>query len=230
MQERLCIPRKGERPGAMISRASHPVSSSSLVSRAPRRPWVDAAAARKIDGLIDRAAAADSSFRAHSGRVTALAVRIGRELGLSSEELDLLEIGAAAHDVGKLAVPAEIISKPGPLVASEWRAIHDHPAAGAKLVAACGAPTSVVEIVHGHHERWDGHGYPSRRREAETALGARIVAVADAYCAMIEPRPYRIARAPQAARDQLLAHAGTQFDPKCAAAAWRVTAPAPPQA
>src|SRR5690348_10581887 len=180
--------------------------------------------ARRLEALMEDACAADVAFREHSRSVAEISVRVGRELGLGKQELALLELAAAVHDLGKLAVPAEIIAKAGALDESEWTAMHKHPAAGADLLGPCDAPAEVLEIVRSHHERWDGAGYPDGLRGPEIPLGARILAVADAYCAMIEARPYRASRRPAAARAELLAQAGRQFDAACAQAAYRVTA------
>jgi HD-GYP domain-containing protein (c-di-GMP phosphodiesterase class II) len=179
---------------------------------------------RRLDALVEDACAADETFREHSRNVAAISVRVGRELGLSARELRLLELAAEVHDLGKLVVPAEIITKPGALDEREWKAMRRHPAAGAELLAPCDAPAEVLAIVRSHHERWDGAGYPDGLRGPEIPLGARILAVADAYCAMIEARPYRTSRRPAAARAELLAQAGRQFDAACAHAACRVTA------
>jgi HD-GYP domain-containing protein (c-di-GMP phosphodiesterase class II) len=121
-------------------------------------------------------------------------------------------------------VPPEIITKPGALDADEWTAMRNHPAAGADLLEPCDAPNEVIEIVRSHHERWDGAGYPDGLKGHEIPLGARIIAVADAYCAMLEARPYRAPLRVSAARGELLAQAGRQFDAACAQAAYRVTA------
>ena len=134
-------------------------------------------------------------------------MRVGRELRLSKSELELLELAAVVHDLGKLCVPPEIISKPGALDTDEWTAMRNHPSAGADLLEPCEAPTEVLEIVRSHHERWDGAGYPDGLKGTEIPLGARIIAVADAYCAMLETRPYRAPLRASAARAELLAQA-----------------------
>ena len=180
--------------------------------------------ATRVDALLERAAAADRSFREHSRSVAEISVLVGRELRLDARQLELLELAALVHDLGKLNVPPEIIVKPGELDESEWQAMRSHPAAGAELLEPCAAPREVLEIVRSHHERWDGAGYPDGLKGQEIPLGARIIAVADAYCAMIEQRPYRAPRRPSAARAELLAQAGRQFDAACAQAAYRVTA------
>ena len=179
-----------------------------------------------IEALLDHSGAADRAFKDHSLNVAAISVRVGRALGLHERALELLRLAAVVHDIGKLTVPAEIIAKPGPLDEAEWKLMRLHPAAGAELLERCTPPPEILEIVRSHHERWDGAGYPDGLAGEQIPLGARILAVVDAYCAMVEERPYRKPRTPAAAREELLAHAGSQFDSACAEAACRVTAAA----
>ena len=181
-------------------------------------------AAPAVAALLERAFAADAAFKEHAAHVAKLSVRVGRELGLAGRALELLELAAAVHDVGKLTLAPEIIAKPGELDEQEWEAIRRHPTAGAELLEPCRVPPEVLEIVRSHHERWDGPGYPDGLSGERIPLGARIIAAVDAYCAMVEARPYRAPRKPAAALAELLAGAGTQFDAACARAAYRVTA------
>jgi putative nucleotidyltransferase with HDIG domain len=192
--------------------------------RAAGRPGLQGVAGQSIGGLLERAAAVDPTFRLHSENVAALSSLVGRALGLGSRALELLELAAAVHDVGKLSVPPEILTKPGQLDDEDWRAVRGHPAAGAALLDSCGAEAEVVSIVRSHHERWDGGGYPDGLAGTAIPVGARIVAVVDAYCAMVESRPYRPPRPPTHARAELLAEAGRQFDAEYARAAYRIVA------
>ncbi len=102
--------------------------------------------------------------------------------------------------------------------------INEHPAVGAKILASCSAPPRAIDAVRSHHERWDGAGYPHGLAAREIPLAARIIATADAYCAMVEPRAYRPPRSPVAARAEMLAEAGAQFDVNGARAVVAVTA------
>jgi HD-GYP domain-containing protein (c-di-GMP phosphodiesterase class II) len=192
--------------------------------RAVGRTGLQGPAGPSIGALLERAAAVDATFRLHSESVAALSCLVGRALGLGARALEQLELAAAVHDVGKLSVPPEILAKPGPLDDVEWRSMRDHPCAGAALLESCGAQTEVVSIVRSHHERWDGGGYPDGLAGDAIPIGARIIAVADAYCAMVESRPYRPPRPAAHARAELLAEAGKQFDVECAQTAYRIVA------
>jgi putative nucleotidyltransferase with HDIG domain len=176
--------------------------------------------------LLARASAMDATFGVHAAKVAALSVRVARELGLGRDEVELLGLAAAVHDVGKLEVAAAIIAKPTALDPEEWDAMRRHPAVGADLLQECDVPSEVAAIVRSHHERWDGAGYPDGLSGDDIPFGARIVAVADAYCAMLEERPYRPPLEPREARAELQAQAGRQFDPVCAEATCRVVAAA----
>jgi HD-GYP domain-containing protein (c-di-GMP phosphodiesterase class II) len=178
---------------------------------------------RAVEALFSSASAGDLLFRSHALRVAALSVRIGAALGLGPPELETLERAAKLHDVGKLAVPRSILAKPGPLDDEEWATMRRHPAEGARLLAPYVPSADLLAIIRSHHERWDGAGYPEGLSGKQIPLGARIVAVVDAFCAMIEPRPYRSSIGAEAARSELLAQAGRQFDPVCAEHGHRLT-------
>ena len=122
------------------------------------------------------------------------------------------------HDVGKVGVPDAILTKPAPLDDHEWDHIHQHTILGERILDAAPALRGIARIVRASHERWDGTGYPDRLAGVEIPLGARIVAVCDAYEAMTADRPYRSALPDRAARDELVANAGSQFDPTVVAA------------
>jgi HD-GYP domain-containing protein (c-di-GMP phosphodiesterase class II) len=169
-----------------------------------------------IAALFSRASAGDLMFRSHALQVGALSVRIGAALGLWPRELETLALAAKLHDIGKLTVPRSILAKPGPLDDDEWAAMRRHPAEGARLLAPYVSSAEVLAIIRSHHERWDGAGYPEGLSGEQIPLGAR--------CAMIEPRPYRPTLDEAAARSELLAQAGRQFDPACARQAHHLTA------
>ncbi len=113
------------------------------------------------------------------------------ELKLPAAEHRCVELGALLHDVGKLSIPDRVLTKPAPLNELEWEAMRRHAALGERLLARIVQQADVLAVVRSHHERWDGRGYPDGKRAEEIPLAARVVAVADAFQAMIEPRPYR---------------------------------------
>ena len=117
------------------------------------------------------------------------------------------------HDIGKVAIPDAILGKPGPLTEEEWAFIHRHPVIGERIILAAPALSRVAALVRASHERWDGTGYPDQLAGDEVPVGARVVAVADAYAAMTGGRPYREARTADEALAELRREAGTQFDP-----------------
>jgi HD-GYP domain-containing protein (c-di-GMP phosphodiesterase class II) len=157
--------------------------------------------------------------RAHSRAVAVIGARLARALGARDADLGAVRLAGSVHDVGKLTIPRAILDKPGPLTSSEWRLVRLHPAEGERLLqpAFAGRP-EVLAAVRSHHERWDGGGYPDGLEGTEVPLVARIIAVADAFQAMLEARPYRRQRDPAHALGEIEANTGTQFDPDCAAA------------
>jgi len=151
----------------------------------------------------------------HSYGVISLSLEIADELGLDEDDRRLVEFGALLHDVGKIAVPKEIVNKPGPLDDEEWAVMKQHTIAGQRMLDKIGGGmTEVGAIVRASHERWDGNGYPDGKTGEDVPLPARIVSVADAFSAITTTRPYRRAQPPEAAVKELRACAGTQFDPE----------------
>jgi two-component system cell cycle response regulator len=148
----------------------------------------------------------------HQRGVGALVLAVGRRLGLDGEELDVLARAAELHDVGKIAIPDAILSKPGPLNEVEWQFMHRHTILGERILMAASALRPVARLVRSSHERFDGGGYPDGLKGEEIPLGARIIFVCDAYDAMTSDRAYSRAIAPAQALRELEACAGTQFD------------------
>jgi putative nucleotidyltransferase with HDIG domain len=156
----------------------------------------------------------DPYARGHASRVAVLAHSIARRVGFDRDRIEELRAGAVLHDIGKIAVPREVLVKPGPLDPGELLQIRRHPTAGARILRAVGAALDALPCVLYHHERWDGAGYPSGRAHTEIPVEARILAVADSFDAMTTNRPYRAARRADAALRELERCAGTQFDPE----------------
>jgi diguanylate cyclase (GGDEF)-like protein len=164
---------------------------------------------------------------AQGGAVTAVAetcVAVGRELALDESQLVALRAAGALHDIGKLAVPDAILSKPGPLTEEEWEFVRRHPVIGERILRAAPALAPVGPLIRASHERFDGCGYPDGAAGEEIPLASRIVAVCNAYDAMTSGRPYRVAMSDEGALDELRRCAGTQFDPRVVAAFERVRA------
>jgi putative nucleotidyltransferase with HDIG domain len=171
--------------------------------------------AMRLAALTDRLEARHGYTSDHTTAVSKLAVAIGRRLGLLSVELADVEVGALLHDVGKLDVPETILGKPAPLNAREWDAMRRHVELGERILRRVVDAPAVLAVVRSHHERWDGAGYPDGKRGEQIPLAARIVAVADAFQAITERRPYRKPRSERAALAEIRRNAGSQFDPDC---------------
>jgi putative nucleotidyltransferase with HDIG domain len=149
----------------------------------------------------------------HSQRVTELALLLGREVGLGEREMDMLHRGGLLHDIGKIGVDAAILDFPGPLDAEARAAVQEHTRIGAHILAPLTSFKPVLPIVLHHHERWDGKGYPDGLRGEAIHPLARLLAVADVFDAMVSARPYRAAIDPKIVRAEIVAEAGTAFDP-----------------
>ncbi|MGH2979751.1 MAG: HD domain-containing phosphohydrolase [Solirubrobacterales bacterium] len=149
----------------------------------------------------------------HLKGVAQLAMGVGTRLSLLAEELDEVVRTAELHDVGKMAIPDEILHKPGPLTDAEWSFVRQHTLIGERILSAAPALLPVAQLVRSSHEHWDGSGYPDGLAGEAIPLGARIVAVCDAFDAMTTSRPYRDAMSIEDALAEIRACAGTQFDP-----------------
>lgn len=173
--------------------------------------------------LGDVVEADDGYTGEHCRGVVRLALALGREVGLSAEQIRNLEFGALLHDVGKIAVPKEIINKPGKLDAREWEIMTTHTTAGQEMLDRIGGfMRKVGLIVRSHHERWDGCGYPDGLIGEEIPLEARIIACCDSWSAMRTDRSYRKALSYEVARAEIVANSGRQFDPRVAEAFLRI--------
>src|SRR6267154_4604937 len=144
----------------------------------------------------------------HSERLLAYAEQLGESIGLQEEDLQELRIGCWLHDIGKIAVPDNILLKPGPLDAEEMRIVRQHPVVGEKMCAPLKSLRRILPVIRNHHERMDGSGYPDGLRGEAIPLKARILQVADIYDALTTDRPYREALVPEEAKQVLFREAG----------------------
>lgn len=177
--------------------------------------------------------AKDPYTQAHSERVAQYALAVGREMGLPERELWVLLVAARLHDIGKIFVRDDILSKPGRLTDEEFAHLRRHAEWGARILSGIRQFAAVAKIVRSHHERWDGGGYPDGLAGAAIPRLSRILAVVDAFDAMTSDRSYRAAFSPDEARRRIREGAGAQFDPEAVQAFCRAyakgleTAPSP---
>jgi diguanylate cyclase (GGDEF)-like protein len=176
-----------------------------------------AARYRAAASLAKAVDARDTYTGSHSERVSELAARVAMRVGLDPEQVELTRLAGSLHDLGKLAIPEEILRKPGALTDSERLVLERHPQIGFRMLDSLGVDP-VADLVLHHHERWDGCGYPDGLAGEQIPLGARIIFVTDAYDAMTSDRIYRPKRSEYAALAELRRCAGTQFDPGIVAA------------
>ena len=166
-----------------------------------------------LEALGDALDLKDSETEGHSKRVTAYTIALARALGITSTELKMIARGAFLHDIGKMAIPDEILRKPGKLTAEEQAVMREHCTRGYSMLRKIPFLSGAAEIVYTHQEHHDGSGYPSELRGSEIPIGSRIFAVADALDAITSDRPYRKARSFDAAREEIERCSGSQFDP-----------------
>ena len=169
---------------------------------------------RTIEALALAIEAKDQTTHDHLQRVRVYALEIARELGLSEAETEALRAAALLHDIGKLAVPEHIISKPGRLTPEEFEKMKIHPVVGSDILKRVGFPYPVVPIVRSHHEKWNGSGYPDGLKGEEIPIGARILAAVDCLDALASDRQYRRALPLEQAMEYVARAAGTEFDPR----------------
>jgi diguanylate cyclase (GGDEF)-like protein/putative nucleotidyltransferase with HDIG domain len=168
---------------------------------------------RTIEALALAIEAKDATTHEHLQRVRVYATEIGKDVGMSPTDLDALQAAALLHDIGKLAVPEHIISKPGKLTPEEFEKMKIHPLVGAEILEEVKFPYPVVPIVRAHHEKWDGSGYPFGLAGEEIPLGARILSVVDCFDALASDRQYRRALPLDQAMGIVISEAGKSFDP-----------------
>ena len=162
--------------------------------------------------------ARDSYTSGHSERISEWAEAIGRELGCAAEEVQDIRWGALLHDIGKIGIPDAILRKPGKLTDAEWAIMRKHPEIGEEILGSTERMRGVAALVRHHQEKWNGTGYPDKLSGEEIPLGARILAVCDAYSAITDDRPYKRARTHDQALEELHRCEGSHFDPRVVAA------------
>ncbi len=166
-----------------------------------------------LEALGDALDLKDSETEGHSKRVTAYTIALARAIGVSPAEIKIIARGAFLHDIGKMAIPDEILRKPGKLTHQEQDVMREHCTRGYQMLRKIPFLSEAAEIVFTHQEHFDGSGYPSGLRGSSIPVGARIFAVADALDAITSDRPYRVSRTFDAAREEIVRCSGTQFDP-----------------
>ncbi|MCI8749630.1 MAG: HD domain-containing protein [Lachnospiraceae bacterium] len=169
-----------------------------------------------IETLRYTVEAKDSYTRGHSDRVSEYAILIGKKVGLSEDELKTLQIGGLFHDIGKIGVPDTILQKEAKLTEHEYSEIKNHPSIGAHILSTATIFKEIIPIVKHHHERYDGHGYPTKLQGEDIPYLARIITIADTFDAMTSKRSYRNALPMETVISEFEKCKGTQFDPKLA--------------
>jgi HD-GYP domain-containing protein (c-di-GMP phosphodiesterase class II) len=201
----------GERELRLLGGLAH--QAKLAIANASNYEGLERSFVTTVEALANALEANDEYTSTHARWITDLALRVGRELGLGAGTLKRLELGALLHDIGKIGIPSEILSKPGRLTADERTVMEMHPELGERIIAPIERLQNVGPIVRHCHERWDGDGYPDGLAREHIPLESRIIFVCDAYHAMTTDRPYRKRLPVEEARRRLREGAGTQFDP-----------------
>jgi HD-GYP domain-containing protein (c-di-GMP phosphodiesterase class II) len=205
--------------GAVVVPDEAPDATAALVM-ADQRMYADKGVGRRSakqqtrDLMLRVLAERHPELHEHVGAVAALARAVGERMGMVDEQLDGLERAAELHDIGKIAIPDAILSKPGPLDAEEWRFMRRHTLIGESMLSAAPALHTAGKVVRSSHERFDGKGYPDGLSGEQIPLASRIIFVCDAFHAMTSIRPYASAQSVDSALAELDRCAGSQFDPE----------------
>jgi len=208
----------------LVRHASSTMQRQAITLRARSRELMDSyrrleeSSLEAIESLNATVDAKDPYTAGHSARVQRIALAVAAELGVAPERLDAVRFGGLFHDIGKIAVPDSILTKPGKLDDEEFDAIRRHPADGAEIVSHFSRLHEAVPLIRHHHERWDGDGYPDRLAGDAIPLEACVVGLADAWDAMTTDRPYRQAMSVEEAAAEVRRCRGTQFSPVVVAA------------
>jgi diguanylate cyclase (GGDEF)-like protein/putative nucleotidyltransferase with HDIG domain len=203
---RCMLPHETDKPNDALGIADQNLYSNKTSARR-------SASRQSTDVLLQVVRERTELLGEHLDHVADLAVAVARTYGLSQEELDQVRAAAELHDIGKMAVPDDVLNRAGILEPEDWELIHQHPVVGARIVSAAPSLEKVSLVVRATHERWDGTGYPDGLAGDAIPLAARIIAVCNAFDALTGERPYRKGWSEEDALAELRGHAGTQFDP-----------------
>jgi diguanylate cyclase (GGDEF)-like protein len=193
---------------------------STALRIADRRMYADknlgrsSAGRQTVDVLLKVLSERSVELGTHLHDVTGLCRAVAERLGVAPEDIGPLLQAASLHDIGKAAIPDAILDKPGPLNDTEWAFMQTHTVIGERILSAAPALTEAARLVRSSHERWDGSGYPDGLAGEQIPLGSRVIAVCDAYDAMVSTRPYRSRMSAEVALEELRRCAGVQFDPE----------------
>jgi len=166
-----------------------------------------------VDALLTALAEKDYMDMGHAQRLQNLCWKLGKRVGLSARQLADIDMLAQVHDLGKVVIPRDILTKSLQLTAEEWTLIRQHPEKGYRIAKSSPNLASIADLILKHHEKWDGTGYPLGIRGEEIPLECRVFAIVDAYDAMTNERPYRKVRSKEEAIEELKQCSGSQFDP-----------------
>ncbi len=166
-----------------------------------------------IEGWLRTLDLRDRETEGHTRRVADMTVQLAYAMGVAKEELIHIHRGAILHDIGKVAIPDDILRKPGPLTEEEWNIMRKHPAIAVEILTPIRYLSPALDIPHWHHERWDGNGYPDKLEGEQIPLSTRVFTVADVYHALVSDRPYRNAWSKQKAIEYIKEQTGKSFDP-----------------
>ena len=200
------VPEEAREPSTALRLADSRMYSAKLSSHASPEQDLSLVLMRMLD-------ARHPGLGGHGERVAQLAVACAESLGLSADDVQSVRRAAELHDLGKVAIPSAILTKPGPLSDDEWEFMSRHTTIGERILTGVHSLDHAASMVRSSHERWDGSGYPDGLAGKDIPIGARIIFVADAFCAMTEDRPYAQARSAESTCEELRACSGKQFDP-----------------
>lgn len=178
-----------------------------------------------LSSLVRALEETDADTEAHVRRTQKMGVALGRKLGLSDAELTDLQLLCLLHDIGKISIPLDILNKPGKLTEEEWAVLRTHPEKGYQIARTSDELKSIAEMILYHHERWDGGGYPEKLAGEQIPVLSRIIAIVDAYDAMVNDRSYRKALPPEKAQEEIRLNAGTGAGLRSSATASAITTP-----